>query len=138
MFIDKRTLSSNTTPGSSNLTTPATATPATDLNGISEFVLRSSADSPFLPPSYKTIPARISYPPSPSARPGAIRSISAMSWPIPAPTVSTVTISYTELKDPIADILEKVELGFGPNGLGILSISDKLQPFIFMLSPASV
>ncbi|PIN24336.1 Iron/ascorbate family oxidoreductase [Handroanthus impetiginosus] len=90
----------------------------------STFVLRSSADSPFLPPSHKTIPARISYPPPPSARPRAIRSISEMSSQIPVPTVSTVTISYTELKDPSADISEKVQLGFGPNGLGILSISD--------------
>ncbi|KAG8378169.1 hypothetical protein BUALT_Bualt08G0110000 [Buddleja alternifolia] len=41
-----------------------------------------------------------------------------------SPTVSTVTISYAELKDRSVDISDKIELGFGSNGLGIVSISD--------------
>ncbi|KAL8040649.1 hypothetical protein ABFX02_10G111600 [Erythranthe guttata] len=59
-----------------------------------------------------------------SSRSSAIRSIPQMSSPVPSPTVSTVTISYPELKDPSADISDQIERGFGPNGLGILSISE--------------
>ncbi|KAL7097003.1 hypothetical protein ACP275_10G115500 [Erythranthe tilingii] len=59
-----------------------------------------------------------------SVRSSAIRSIPQMSSAVPAPTVSTVTISYPELKDPTADISDQIERGFGPNGLGILSISE--------------
>ncbi|KAK6136399.1 hypothetical protein DH2020_029856 [Rehmannia glutinosa] len=79
--------------------------------------------SHFLRPSYTTIPARFSYPP-PSAGSYSLRSIPEMSSQIPAHTVPAVTISYAELKDQTADVSEKIELGFGPNGLGILSISD--------------
>ncbi|XP_073145404.1 uncharacterized protein [Henckelia pumila] len=39
-------------------------------------------------------------------------------------SVPTVTIPYTELKDQSADLSGKIEQGFGPNGLGILSISE--------------
>lgn len=39
------------------------------------------------------------------------------------PTVRTVTIPYSDLKDRSADLSTKIEEGFGPNGLGILSIS---------------
>ncbi|XP_073018259.1 uncharacterized protein [Primulina eburnea] len=39
-------------------------------------------------------------------------------------SVPTVTIPYTELKDQSADLSGKIEKGFGPNGLGILSISE--------------
>ncbi|KAM7277497.1 hypothetical protein ACFE04_019363 [Oxalis oulophora] len=40
------------------------------------------------------------------------------------PVIGTVTISYTELKDKSVDLSKEIERGFGPNGLGILSISD--------------
>ncbi|KAF9617236.1 hypothetical protein IFM89_035180 [Coptis chinensis] len=39
-------------------------------------------------------------------------------------TFQTVTIPYSELQDKNADLSMKIEEGFGPNGLGILSISD--------------
>ncbi|KAL9440545.1 hypothetical protein AB3S75_019253 [Citrus x aurantiifolia] len=39
-------------------------------------------------------------------------------------TLRTVTISYSELKDKNADLSMKIEQGFGPNGLGILSVTD--------------
>lgn len=38
--------------------------------------------------------------------------------------VQTVSIPYTQLKDKNADLSAKIEQGFGPNGLGILSISE--------------
>lgn len=41
-----------------------------------------------------------------------------------SPTIRTVTISYPELIDKNADLSMKIEQGFGPNGLGILSISN--------------
>ncbi|XVF88486.1 hypothetical protein PTKIN_Ptkin19aG0055200 [Pterospermum kingtungense] len=40
------------------------------------------------------------------------------------PILRTVTISFSELKDKDADLSTKIEEGFGPNGLGILSITD--------------
>ncbi|GAA0174703.1 oxidoreductase [Lithospermum erythrorhizon] len=40
------------------------------------------------------------------------------------PTFPTVTITYDQLKDRKVDLSQKIEDGFGPNGLGILSISD--------------
>ncbi|CAN8275410.1 unnamed protein product [Cochlearia groenlandica] len=40
------------------------------------------------------------------------------------PTVSTVTLSYSELKDSNIDLSSRIEQGFGPNGLGILSVKD--------------
>ncbi|KAF5742946.1 hypothetical protein HS088_TW09G01008 [Tripterygium wilfordii] len=40
------------------------------------------------------------------------------------PTLRTVTVSYSELKDKDADLSWKIEEGFGPNGLGILSVQD--------------
>ncbi|KAJ4708384.1 2-oxoglutarate (2OG) and Fe(II)-dependent oxygenase superfamily protein [Melia azedarach] len=40
------------------------------------------------------------------------------------PTLRTVTISYSELADKNADLSMKIEEGFGPNGLGILSVTD--------------
>ncbi|KAK8595636.1 hypothetical protein V6N13_000337 [Hibiscus sabdariffa] len=42
----------------------------------------------------------------------------------PSPTLRTVTISYYELKDKDADLSLKIEEGFGPNGLGILSVTN--------------
>ncbi|KAM1061894.1 hypothetical protein ACFX14_026206 [Malus domestica] len=39
------------------------------------------------------------------------------------PTVTPVTISYSELQDRDKDLSVKIEEGFGPNGLGILSIT---------------
>ncbi|XP_075652383.1 uncharacterized protein LOC142622742 [Castanea sativa] len=58
----------------------------------------------------------------------------------PFPTLKTVTISYTELKDKRADLSLKIEEGFGPNGLGILSITDvpgfpSLRRNLLRLSP---
>lgn len=40
------------------------------------------------------------------------------------PTLQTVTITHSQLKDANLDLSIKIEEGFGPNGLGILSISD--------------
>ncbi|CAL1414469.1 unnamed protein product [Linum trigynum] len=40
------------------------------------------------------------------------------------PTLRTVTIPYSELKEKDVDLSSKIEEGFGPNGLGILSIKD--------------
>ncbi|XP_019057566.1 PREDICTED: uncharacterized protein LOC104808745 isoform X2 [Tarenaya hassleriana] len=42
----------------------------------------------------------------------------------PVPAVRTVTISYSELKERDTDLSGKIEEGFGPNGLGILSVKD--------------
>ncbi|KAL4283107.1 hypothetical protein GQ457_16G003920 [Hibiscus cannabinus] len=42
----------------------------------------------------------------------------------PSLTLRTVTISYYELKDKDADLSLKIEKGFGPDGLGILSITN--------------
>uniref|UniRef100_A0A6N2N4R8 Isopenicillin N synthase-like Fe(2+) 2OG dioxygenase domain-containing protein n=1 Tax=Salix viminalis TaxID=40686 RepID=A0A6N2N4R8_SALVM len=43
-----------------------------------------------------------------------------------SPTLRSVTIPYADLKNKDADLSAKIEEGFGPNGLGILSISDNL------------
>ncbi|XP_065850085.1 uncharacterized protein [Euphorbia lathyris] len=40
------------------------------------------------------------------------------------PTLRTVTILYSDLKDKNAGLSLKIEEGFGPNGLGILSVTD--------------
>eukprot|EP00262_Sarcandra_glabra_P008339 TRINITY_DN21786_c0_g1_i1.p1 TRINITY_DN21786_c0_g1~~TRINITY_DN21786_c0_g1_i1.p1 ORF type:complete len:397 (-),score=53.37 TRINITY_DN21786_c0_g1_i1:449-1516(-) len=40
------------------------------------------------------------------------------------PTLRTVTISHSELQDKDGDLSMKIEDGFGPQGLGILSVSD--------------
>ncbi|KAL8242992.1 hypothetical protein R6Q59_013294 [Mikania micrantha] len=40
------------------------------------------------------------------------------------PTIRTVVIPFTHLKDKEADLSMKIEEGFGPEGLGILSVSD--------------
>lgn len=39
------------------------------------------------------------------------------------PTARTVTVPYSDLKDKDVDLSAKIEEGFGPNGLGILSVS---------------
>ncbi|XP_077212064.1 uncharacterized protein LOC143858755 [Tasmannia lanceolata] len=39
-------------------------------------------------------------------------------------TIKTVTISYSELQDKGGDLSTKIESAFGPNGLGIVSVSD--------------
>ncbi|KAK6941558.1 Non-hem dioxygenase N-terminal domain [Dillenia turbinata] len=54
--------------------------------------------------------------------------------------VKPVTISYSDLRDKNADLSMKIEQGFGPNGLGILSISDvpgysSLRQNLLQLSP---
>ncbi|XP_059634990.1 uncharacterized protein LOC132277223 isoform X2 [Cornus florida] len=56
------------------------------------------------------------------------------------PTLQTVTISYSDLQDKNGDLSAKIEEGFGPNGLGILSISDvpgysSLRQNLLHLSP---
>ncbi|KAF5482073.1 hypothetical protein F2P56_002668 [Juglans regia] len=56
------------------------------------------------------------------------------------PTLRTVTISYSELKDKSANLSMKIEEGFGPNGLGILSITEvpgfsALRQNLLRLSP---
>lgn len=40
------------------------------------------------------------------------------------PTLKPITISYKELQDRNGDLSMKIESGFGPNGLGIISVSD--------------
>ncbi|CAN1177693.1 hypothetical protein LINPERHAP2_LOCUS33244 [Linum perenne] len=40
------------------------------------------------------------------------------------PTLRTVTIPYSELKEKNMDLSNKIEEGFRPNGLGILSVTD--------------
>ncbi|KAM1812717.1 hypothetical protein ACFX11_026632 [Malus domestica] len=56
------------------------------------------------------------------------------------PTVTPVTISYYELQDKDKDLSVKIEEGFGPNGLGILSITQvpgysSLRANLLRLSP---
>ncbi|KAG0498746.1 hypothetical protein HPP92_003061 [Vanilla planifolia] len=58
----------------------------------------------------------------------------------PFRTVRTIQISYTELKDKRKDLSSKIEEGFGPNGLGILSVSQvpgfsSLRQTLLNLSP---
>ncbi|KAL2329329.1 hypothetical protein Fmac_022756 [Flemingia macrophylla] len=40
------------------------------------------------------------------------------------PNLSTTSISFTQLQDKNVDLSSKIEQGFGPNGLGILSVTD--------------
>ncbi|KAG4966746.1 hypothetical protein JHK87_032397 [Glycine soja] len=40
------------------------------------------------------------------------------------PTLTTISISFSQLQDKNADLSFKIEEGFGPNGLGILSVTD--------------
>lgn len=56
------------------------------------------------------------------------------------PTIGTVSISYRELKDRSGNLSEKIEKGFGPDGLGIISVSDipgfsRLRQNLLQLSP---
>ncbi|XP_021666110.2 uncharacterized protein LOC110654430 isoform X2 [Hevea brasiliensis] len=56
------------------------------------------------------------------------------------PILRTVTISYSDLKDRNVDLSMKIEEGFGPNGLGILSVTDvpgfsSLRQNLLHLSP---
>ncbi|KAJ7956597.1 2-oxoglutarate (2OG) and Fe(II)-dependent oxygenase superfamily protein [Quillaja saponaria] len=56
------------------------------------------------------------------------------------PTFGTISISYSELKDKNSDLSMKIEEGFGPNGLGILSVTDvpgysSLRQNLLRLSP---
>ncbi|XP_043726342.1 uncharacterized protein LOC122672901 [Telopea speciosissima] len=67
------------------------------------------------------------------------RTMSCSSEDIP-PVLQTVKISYSELKDKNADLSTKIEDGFGPNGLGILSVSQvpgftSLRKNLLNLSP---
>ncbi|CAL5360621.1 unnamed protein product [Camellia sinensis] len=60
------------------------------------------------------------------SRPFSTRTMSSCSSESPPPTLRTVTISYSPQTDKNIDLSAKIEEGFGPNGLGILSISDLL------------
>ncbi|KAJ3679903.1 hypothetical protein LUZ60_016181 [Juncus effusus] len=51
-------------------------------------------------------------------------SCRSMAAPSPPPVVNPVCISYAHLKDRQKDLSRKIEEGFGPQGLGIISISD--------------
>ncbi|XP_058111580.1 uncharacterized protein LOC131254869 isoform X5 [Magnolia sinica] len=56
------------------------------------------------------------------------------------PTLRIVTISYSELQDKDGNLSMKIENGFGPDGLGIISISDVpgfplLRQILLHLSP---
>nr|GMD01691.1 uncharacterized protein LOC109147995 [Ipomoea batatas]GMD88382.1 uncharacterized protein LOC109147995 [Ipomoea batatas] len=75
---------------------------------------------------HTTFPAQFSQylPPYRRITRRAFAAMASCSSQVPSHTVRTVTISYTELKDKNADLSEKIEEGFGPNSLGILSISD--------------
>ncbi|PPD93511.1 hypothetical protein GOBAR_DD09540 [Gossypium barbadense] len=72
----------------------------------------SAASPPSPPPPNRNLSCRITS-----------QSMSCSSE-TPLPTLRTVTIPYYELKDKDADLSLKIEEGFGPNGLGILSITD--------------
>ncbi|XP_008785992.2 uncharacterized protein LOC103704467 isoform X2 [Phoenix dactylifera] len=45
-------------------------------------------------------------------------------FPTAFPTVRAIKISYSELKEKEEDLSAKIEEGFGPSGLGLVSISD--------------
>ncbi|XP_078168057.1 2-oxoglutarate (2OG) and Fe(II)-dependent oxygenase superfamily protein [Carex rostrata] len=51
-------------------------------------------------------------------------SCRSMASPPSPPTVRTVSIPFTHLKDRDKDLSGKIEEGFGPQGLGIISVSD--------------
>ncbi|PON44427.1 Oxoglutarate/iron-dependent dioxygenase [Trema orientale] len=58
----------------------------------------------------------------------------------PFPTLRTVTLSYSHLQDKNTDLSSKIEEGFGPSGLGILSVTDvpgysSLRRNLLRLSP---
>ncbi|XXG56065.1 hypothetical protein AAC387_Pa03g3578 [Persea americana] len=58
----------------------------------------------------------------------------------PPPTLKPITISYSELKDKDADLSVRIEEGFGPSGLGIISVSEvpgfpTLRQNLLRLSP---
>ncbi|MBA0867748.1 hypothetical protein Goshw_003589 [Gossypium schwendimanii] len=77
-----------------------------------QFLNVSDASPPSSPPPNRNLSCRITS-----------QSMSCSSE-TPFPTLRTVTIPYYELKDKDADLSLKIEEGFGPNGLGILSITD--------------
>ncbi|XP_042001028.1 uncharacterized protein LOC121750543 isoform X1 [Salvia splendens] len=89
----------------------------------SAFLRHGYANPAPLPPPHTAVLAKFSFR-SPPPQCSAIRSAAEMSSHTPAPTLSTPTISYDQLKDTSADLSEIIKLGFGPNGLGILSISN--------------
>ncbi|KAG9459326.1 hypothetical protein H6P81_003834 [Aristolochia fimbriata] len=53
----------------------------------------------------------------------AVQAMSSRCKPA-SPTFKTVTVSFPELKNKDEDLSEKIKDGFGPHGLGILSISE--------------
>ncbi|MCD7461765.1 hypothetical protein HAX54_047064 [Datura stramonium] len=77
-------------------------------------------------PSYTQPHSRslCSHIPSPSFHRVRLPIMSSFSVQVPPLTLPTVSISYTQLKDKNADLSAKIEEGFGPNGLGVLSISE--------------
>ncbi|XP_057545600.1 uncharacterized protein LOC130824563 isoform X2 [Amaranthus tricolor] len=66
-----------------------------------------------------------------------VMSVSSQALP---PTVHTVTIPFSDIQDKSADLSAMIEEGFGPNGLGIISISSvpgfsSLRKSLLRLSP---
>ncbi|KAK8930890.1 hypothetical protein KSP39_PZI016382 [Platanthera zijinensis] len=79
-------------------------------------------------PSLDIIPASF----RPSSSQLAVRRISfrvacqkkSSEFETPYRTIGTVSISYSDLKDKRRDLSPMIEEGFGPNGLGIISVSE--------------
>ncbi|KAK8941632.1 hypothetical protein KSP40_PGU009247 [Platanthera guangdongensis] len=79
-------------------------------------------------PSLDIIPASF----RPSSCQFAVRRISfrvscqkkSSEFETPYRTIGTVSISYSDLKDKRRDLSPMIEEGFGPNGLGIISVSE--------------
>uniref|UniRef100_A0A0E0HHY4 Fe2OG dioxygenase domain-containing protein n=1 Tax=Oryza nivara TaxID=4536 RepID=A0A0E0HHY4_ORYNI len=59
-----------------------------------------------------------------SRRPVRCRCLAAMQTSPPPPSVRTVSIPFSDLKERDRDLSGKIEEGLGPNGLGIISIAD--------------
>ncbi|KAK4781247.1 hypothetical protein SAY87_017353 [Trapa incisa] len=78
--------------------------------------------------------------PSASCRSRLSRTITCLMNMSAPPTLRPVTIPFSEIKDRTADLSLKIEEGFGPNGLGIISVSEvpgysSLRQNLLHLSP---
>ncbi|KAG6488013.1 hypothetical protein ZIOFF_056771 [Zingiber officinale] len=69
---------------------------------------------------------------SPSARRSLRRISMATETAGAIRTTKPVTISYSEIKDKGKDLYAKIEEGFGPDGLGIISVSDVFAKCLFL------
>ncbi|KAG6484018.1 hypothetical protein ZIOFF_060811 [Zingiber officinale] len=74
---------------------------------------------------------------SPSARRSLRRISMATETAGAIRTTKPVTISYSEIKDKGKDLYAKIEEGFGPDGLGIISVSDVCPRLPFATSETS-